>query len=190
MSSALHVVGPCNACHCQPAAQGTCTLRKHSLALWKHRPCRETRQLSKFPKSYNIYNSNFVSILLLCVLSSLDSFSTPILSWDLTSRSSSQDGDYHFPGRYPRRLHTNKRQPSATGANWEKYQKKFADDEEEEKKITPLSDELVAIVASSTGNHADGAQGHSSPQDLRRRALRSSPQEARATNKREATECQ
>lgn len=33
--------------------------------------------------------------------------------------------------------------PSATGQNWEKYQKKFADDEQEEKKITPLSDECV-----------------------------------------------
>lgn len=33
--------------------------------------------------------------------------------------------------------------PSATGQNWEKYQKKFADDEVEEKKITPLSDEYV-----------------------------------------------
>jgi len=31
--------------------------------------------------------------------------------------------------------------PSATGQNWEKYQKKFADDEEEEKKIVPLSEE-------------------------------------------------
>jgi 26S proteasome regulatory subunit T1 len=31
--------------------------------------------------------------------------------------------------------------PSATGQNWEKYQKNFADDEEPEKKITPLSDE-------------------------------------------------
>lgn len=35
--------------------------------------------------------------------------------------------------------------PSATGQNWEKYQKKFADDEEEEKKITPLTDEYVQI---------------------------------------------
>jgi 26S proteasome regulatory subunit T1 len=34
--------------------------------------------------------------------------------------------------------------PSATGQNWEKYQKKFADDEEPEKKITPLTDESVA----------------------------------------------
>jgi len=31
--------------------------------------------------------------------------------------------------------------PSATGQSWEKYQKNFADDEIEEKKITPLSDE-------------------------------------------------
>lgn len=33
--------------------------------------------------------------------------------------------------------------PSATGQNWEKYQKKFADDEVEEKKIVPLSEECV-----------------------------------------------
>lgn len=32
-------------------------------------------------------------------------------------------------------------QPSATGQNWEKYQKNYADDEIEEKKITPLTDE-------------------------------------------------
>jgi hypothetical protein len=32
-------------------------------------------------------------------------------------------------------------QPSATGQNWEKFTKKFADDEVEEKKITPLTDE-------------------------------------------------
>ena len=31
--------------------------------------------------------------------------------------------------------------PSATGQNWEKYKKEFADDEEPEKKITPLTDE-------------------------------------------------
>jgi len=36
-------------------------------------------------------------------------------------------------------------QPSATGQNWEKYQKNFADDEVEEKKITPLSDECVPL---------------------------------------------
>lgn len=33
--------------------------------------------------------------------------------------------------------------PSATGSSWEKYQKNFADDEEPEKKITPLSEESV-----------------------------------------------
>lgn len=36
--------------------------------------------------------------------------------------------------------------PSATGSNWEKYNKKFADDEVEEKKITPLSDEYAAVM--------------------------------------------
>jgi hypothetical protein len=35
--------------------------------------------------------------------------------------------------------------PSATGQNWEKYQKKFADEDEPEKKITPLSDEYVLL---------------------------------------------
>lgn len=33
--------------------------------------------------------------------------------------------------------------PSATGQSWEKYRKEFADDEEPEKKITPLTDEYV-----------------------------------------------
>ena len=35
--------------------------------------------------------------------------------------------------------------PSATGKDWEKYQKQFADDETPEKKITPLTDELVIL---------------------------------------------
>lgn len=39
--------------------------------------------------------------------------------------------------------------PSATGQNWEKYKKEFADDEVEEKKITPLSDEYVFLLVSS-----------------------------------------
>lgn len=33
--------------------------------------------------------------------------------------------------------------PSAQGQNWEKYQKEFADDEKEEKKIAPLTDEYA-----------------------------------------------
>lgn len=36
--------------------------------------------------------------------------------------------------------------PSATGQSWEKYQKNFADDEEPEKKITPLSDEDIQVL--------------------------------------------
>lgn len=36
--------------------------------------------------------------------------------------------------------------PSATGQNWEKYKKEFADDEEPEKKITPLTDEYVTSM--------------------------------------------
>jgi 26S proteasome regulatory subunit T1 len=42
--------------------------------------------------------------------------------------------------------------PSATGQNWEKYQKTFADDEEPEKKITPLTDEYVG-TSSAEGSH-------------------------------------
>lgn len=37
--------------------------------------------------------------------------------------------------------------PSATGQSWEKYNKEFADDEEPEKKITPLTDEYVTDEA-------------------------------------------
>ena len=36
--------------------------------------------------------------------------------------------------------------PSATGQNWEKYKKEFADDEVEEKKITPLTDEDIQVL--------------------------------------------
>ncbi|KAJ5780696.1 ATPase AAA-type core [Penicillium paradoxum] len=36
--------------------------------------------------------------------------------------------------------------PSATGQNWEKYQKNYADDEEPEKKITPLTDDDIAVL--------------------------------------------
>jgi len=42
--------------------------------------------------------------------------------------------------------------PSATGSSWEKYKKEFADDEIEEKKITPLSDEYVAPEALEYGH--------------------------------------
>ena len=38
--------------------------------------------------------------------------------------------------------------PSATGANWEKHQKNFDDDEKEEKKIAPLTDEYVLFAHS------------------------------------------
>ena len=40
--------------------------------------------------------------------------------------------------------------PTAKGADWEKYKKEFADDEVEEKKITPLSDEYVCPFSSTT----------------------------------------
>ncbi|KAI0898390.1 P-loop containing nucleoside triphosphate hydrolase protein [Annulohypoxylon nitens] len=36
--------------------------------------------------------------------------------------------------------------PSATGSSWEKYRKNYADDEIEEKKITPLSDEDIQVL--------------------------------------------
>lgn len=36
--------------------------------------------------------------------------------------------------------------PSATGQNWEKYTKKFADEEEVQKQVTPLSDQDITIL--------------------------------------------
>ncbi|CAG9949330.1 unnamed protein product [Clonostachys rosea f. rosea IK726] len=56
--------------------------------------------------------------------------------------------------------------PSATGQDWEKYQKKFADDEVEEKKITPLTDEYAPTVLqlSSRANAHMSKQGYPSPQ--------------------------
>ena len=44
--------------------------------------------------------------------------------------------------------------PSATGQNWEKYKKEFADDEEPEKKITPLTDEYVTPTEAASGPEA------------------------------------
>lgn len=46
--------------------------------------------------------------------------------------------------------------PSATGQNWEKFKKTFADDEEPEKKITPLSDEFVSLRHALTGHLSNG----------------------------------
>lgn len=48
-----------------------------------------------------------------------------------------------FPTAIPA---NNSPQPSATGQNWEKYQKEYADDEVEEKKITPLTDEYEPLL--------------------------------------------
>lgn len=71
--------------------------------------------------------------------------------------------------------------PSATGEGWEKYRKNFADEEEEEKKITPLSDEYVAFSCFPT-LMADAdvtCQGYTSTQDLRSRSLRHGLEETR-----------
>ena len=60
--------------------------------------------------------------------------------------------------------------PSATGQNWEKYKKEFADDEEPEKKITPLTDEYVHKTNVDTYPRRQtlmhGNQGYSSAEDL------------------------
>jgi hypothetical protein len=79
------------------------------------------------------------------------------------------------------------KQPSATGSNWEKYQKNYADDEVEEKKITPLTDESVKRQCRPTQDlSANHTQGYPSPQDLRCGTVRGGDQEARTTNKGEA----
>lgn len=40
-------------------------------------------------------------------------------------------------------IKANNIQPTATGQDWEKYRKTYSDEELEEKKITPLTDECV-----------------------------------------------
>lgn len=45
--------------------------------------------------------------------------------------------------------------PTAKGADWEKYKKEFADDEVEEKKITPLSDEYVGTTSCTQTSFAN-----------------------------------
>lgn len=81
--------------------------------------------------------------------------------------------------------------PSATGDNWEKYKKNFADEEEPEKKITPLTDEYVACYhpyrPKRRGRRAvmpvaDEPQGHPSTQDLRRGSVRERIKKSRETN--------
>lgn len=51
--------------------------------------------------------------------------------------------------------------PSATGSSWEKYTKKFADDEVEEKKITPLTDEYVYGETSHAHTNDQGISKYS-----------------------------
>jgi len=61
--------------------------------------------------------------------------------------------------------------PSATGQDWEKY-KKFADDEIEEKKITPLTDEyVVSVKMLRLISNFLKQKGHSSPEDVWRSSL-------------------
>jgi hypothetical protein len=45
--------------------------------------------------------------------------------------------------------------PSAKGQDWEKYNKTFADDEIEEKKITPLSEEYDLSSVAFPAHEAD-----------------------------------
>ena len=61
--------------------------------------------------------------------------------------------------------------PSATGQNWEKYQKNFADDEIEEKKITPLSDEYVTIMRRVGEDILTRVQGYPGAEDVRSSSL-------------------
>ena len=59
-----------------------------------------------------------------------------------------------------------------TGQNWEKYKKEFADDEKEEKKIAPLTDEYdIDPAGNMRESILTGNQGHPSTQDLQLRSL-------------------
>ena len=76
--------------------------------------------------------------------------------------------------------------PSATGESWEKYKKNFADEEEPEKKISPLSDELVGFRVASTKERSDSIQRYPGSQDVRRCSLRGGVEEARKADQRHA----
>ena len=85
--------------------------------------------------------------------------------------------------------------PSATGQSWEKYKKEFVDDEEPEKKITPLTDEYVQHGDSFTQrirvvlgmiNADTDYQGHPSTEDLWRCAVRCRAETAGKTDQGEA----
>lgn len=82
--------------------------------------------------------------------------------------------------------------PSATGSDWEKYKKTFADDEVPEKKITPLTAEYVALVSffdyiCEAHPNPSIYQRHSSAQNIWRRALRRCSQGTREKDQRQAT---
>lgn len=65
--------------------------------------------------------------------------------------------------------------PSATDQNWEKYKKNFADDEEPEKKITPLTDELVVDLVEALllrDRPLTSVKGYPCAEDLRRCTIR------------------
>jgi DNA-directed RNA polymerase subunit N (RpoN/RPB10) len=74
--------------------------------------------------------------------------------------------------------------PSATGQNWEKYQKEFADDEREEKKITPLTDEYGLAHSCNRRIRLMCLQGHPSVEDVRSSTLCCGAEEAREGNQR------
>ena len=80
-------------------------------------------------------------------------------------------------------------QPSATGRDWEKYRKNF--DEVEEKKITPLSDELVTppAAAAAPNPKLTPVKRYPGSQDIRRGAICRRYQEAGAANKGETAKC-
>lgn len=83
--------------------------------------------------------------------------------------------------------------PSATGQNWEKYKKEFADDEEPEKKITPLTDEYVVDSRASMPGEMNaylGYQGYTSIEDLRSCTLCCRSETIREADQGEANQCQ
>jgi hypothetical protein len=77
--------------------------------------------------------------------------------------------------------------PSATGQNWEKYKQNFADDEEPEKKITPLTDEYVSRLYSAE-SFAYYVQRHPSVENVWSGPLCCRSEEAREADQGETAE--
>lgn len=142
------------------ASPGTCTSRRGSsrqLGLRMRLPAPQSSSQSKQPqhrlpsspsppsrRRYTLRETPHLKRILILRRDFFAESPAPCFRGPESSPDKRQDGPYCPQLVAANSARANESQPSATGSNWEKYQKKYADDEIEEKKITPLTDEYVA----------------------------------------------